>query len=124
MSAYNSSSDRDEPFRRGHVVWVEWAEKNEARPFLILSDDSQPIHADEYLSVPLSTVSQADSIQIQPEDWEAGGLDQPSFAQTWRLQPIPHQAIVQGIGSLRNEIVMEIVKSARATLETSDETSN
>lgn len=120
MSTHNSSSVRDEPFRRGHVVWVEWAEHNEARPFLILSDDSQPTHADEYLGVPLSTASQADAVQIQPEDWEAGGLDQPSFALIWRLQSIPHQAIVQGVGALRDEIVEEIAQSAKAALETSE----
>jgi mRNA-degrading endonuclease toxin of MazEF toxin-antitoxin module len=85
-----------------------------------LSGDSQPTHADEYLGVPLSTASQADAVQIQPEDWEAGGLNQPSFALIWRLQSIPHQAIVQGVGALRDEIVEEIAKSAKAALDTSE----
>jgi mRNA-degrading endonuclease toxin of MazEF toxin-antitoxin module len=120
MSTHNSSSVRDEPFRRGHVVWVEWAEHNEARPFLILSGDSQPTHADEYLGVPLSTASQSDSVRVQSEDWETGGPDQPSFALIWRLQSIPHQAIVQGIGALRDEVVEEVAQSAKAALETSE----
>lgn len=124
MSTQDSvAGDEDKPFQRGHVVWVEWEDHIESRAFLILSNHPHPQQGDEYTGVPLSTIEQDDALRIQPADWTVGGLNDPCFALSWRLQTIPHRAIERGIGALSDEIVEEVLRSARAIFEPEDEES-
>lgn len=112
-----NTAERDPPFQRGHVVWVEWLNHAESRPFLILSDESYPSQGEEYLGVPLSTDEQDNAVQIRPEEWETGGLDRPSFALHWRVQTIPHEAIERGIGELSAEAVSEVAQEVTSVLD-------
>lgn len=109
--------DGDDPFERGHVVWVEWPDHAESGPFLILSDETSPNHGKEYMGVPLSTAEQEHAVRITSTEWETGGLDEASFALTWRLQTIPHGAIEQGIGGLSDEAVDEVARAVESVLQ-------
>lgn len=117
MSESNEKIDRETPFQRGHVVWVEWMDHKESRPFLVLGREPQSENGVVYVVVPLSTAEQDHSIRIEPEAWETGGVDEPSFALFWRLQSIRHAEIDRGIGALATEIVDEISRSATSFLE-------
>jgi hypothetical protein len=124
MSTQDSiAGDENSPFQRGHVVWVEWEDHIESRPFLILNSHSHPQQDEEYTGVPLSTAEQKDAIQIQPADWTIGGLNEPCFAISWRLQTIPHRTIERGIGALSDKIVEEVARSARSFFDPEDEES-
>ena len=109
--------ERDRPFERGHVVWVAWPDHAESGPFLVLSDETNPNHGEEYIGVPLSTTEQEHAVRITSTEWETGGLDEASFALTWRLQTIPHEAIERGIGDLSDEAVDEVARAVKSVLQ-------
>lgn len=119
MSHSERGPEDESRFQRRHVVWVEWLDHVESRPFLILGAESTSRDDVEYVGVPLSTDDQENAVRIEPDDWESGGLDGPSYALSWRLQSIPHEAIERGLGALSNGIVEEISRSAEAVLDAS-----
>lgn len=119
MSHSELGPEDETRFQRGHVVWVEWLDHVESRPFLILGAESTARTEVEYVGVPLSTDAQEKAVRIEADDWESGGLDGPSYALSWRLQSIPHEAIERGLGALSDDIVEDISRSAEAVFDAS-----
>lgn len=99
-------------FDRGHVVWHDGRFRGSDRPWLVVSDDAQPFHGEEYLVVGITTTDRDDAIELRGEDWTVGGLPARSFVAPWFITTIRHASIRRGVGELDPSLVEDVLTGA------------
>ena len=55
------------------------------RPWLMVNNDSHPFGDEQYIAVAVSTREYDDSLALEPEVWEVGGVPRESFVSPWAI---------------------------------------
>jgi hypothetical protein len=80
-------------YDRGDVVYGvdPFANGTDARPWLIVSDDSHPFYGEQYIALTLTSKSWYDEgYELRDEDWVRGGMPKDSTVVTWGHGSLGH----------------------------------
>ena len=59
--------------------------ENSQRPWLIVNNESHPFGDEHYVAVAISTKEYDDSIPLQSDIWQTGGVPRESFVSPWAV---------------------------------------
>ena len=79
------------------------------RPWLILNDESHPFADQQYVAAAVSTKAYDDSIALEPDVWEVGGVPRESFVSPWAIHSPRIEDIVAWQGRVTDELVDDVV---------------
>lgn len=83
-------------YDRGDVVYGRDPFDNgtEARPWLIVSDDSHPFYGEQYVAFTLTSKTWYDEgYELRDDDWVRGGMPADSKVVTWGQASLDHEDI-------------------------------
>lgn len=98
--------------RRGDVVRSSDPFKlgtDRQRPWLILSDGSHPFGDEQYIAVAISTSEYDDSVPLDSDDWEVGGVPRESFVSPWAVHSPRVEDLVAWQGRVTDEFTEAVV---------------
>lgn len=107
-------------YERGTVVWSDDSFKDDpeaGRPWLVLSNESQPFRDEQYMSVALSTSGHDEAVPLEG-GWVDGGVPMRSYALPWAVHSVQHQYIEERIGRLSESVVELVVEELTSYLNT------
>jgi mRNA interferase MazF len=99
-------------FERGDVVYGDNPFKDESysRPWLIISNDTQPFQGDQYIVLALTTKTwHDDRVPITDDDWLDGGTPDSSSILPWSVETLDQDDLDYWQGTLSNVVVTEAV---------------
>lgn len=97
---------------RGVVVWSRdpFKEDPEAgRPWLVVSNATQPFADEQAMTIALSTSGHAQAIKIDQNAWIEGGVPYQSYALPWAVHTVQTVDVEQRLGRLSRTSVDEAV---------------
>lgn len=105
--------------RRGDVVRSSDPFKlgaNSQRPWLIVNNDSHPFGDEQYIAVAITTKQYADSIALDSDLWDVGGVPEESFVSPWAVHSPRIEDLVAWQGRVTDEFVESVVEDVIAYL--------
>jgi mRNA-degrading endonuclease toxin of MazEF toxin-antitoxin module len=79
------------------------------RPWLIVNNESHPFDDEQYVAVAISTQEYGDSIPLQSDVWETGGVPRESFVSPWAVHSPRIEDLVTWQGQVTEEFVDHVV---------------
>jgi len=79
------------------------------RPWLIVDNDSHPFGEEQYIAVAVSTKGYGDSLALEPDVWETGGVPRESFVSRWAVHSPRAEDLVARQGRVTTEFVDRVV---------------
>jgi mRNA-degrading endonuclease toxin of MazEF toxin-antitoxin module len=94
-------------YERGDVVWAEDPFKagDTSRPWLVLSSETHPFHGEQYVCCLLTTTPRRAAVELDEDDWKAGGTPEKSYVNPWVPMSLDHDAAINRQGALRPWVV-------------------
>ena len=87
------------------------------RPWLIINNESHPFGDEQYVAVAISTKEYSDSISLQSDVWETGGVPQESFVSPWAIHSPRTEDLITWQGRVTEEFVGTVVKTLETYLQ-------
>lgn len=75
------------------------------RPWLIVNNDSHPFRDEQFVAVAISTKHYRDSLPLDDDVWEVGGVPQESFVSSWAVHSPRVEDFVAWQGRVTDEFV-------------------
>lgn len=79
------------------------------RPWLIINNASHPFSDEQFVAVAISTKEYEESIALNEEVWETGGVPTESFVSSWALHSPRIEDVVAWQGRVQGEFVDDVV---------------
>lgn len=79
------------------------------RPWLIVNTDAHPFGTEQFIAVAISTKEYADSLALDADVWETGGVPRDSFVSPWAVHSPRTEDIVAWQGRVRDEFVDDVI---------------
>lgn len=104
-------------YDRGDVVFGAdpFANGKNARPWLIVSDETHPFYGEQYVALTLTSKSwYEEGLELCDEDWIRGGMPADSKVVTWGLSSLDHEDFDHDrwLGTLKSAVVDSCVERA------------
>ena len=87
------------------------------RPFVILNNNSHPLHGRQYVAVAMSTQRHDGSVPVPKQRWERGAPERRSFAQPWSVTSILAEDVYDCVGRLHDEALEDVSSAAFGYLQ-------
>lgn len=87
------------------------------RPWLIVNNDSHPFDSEQYIAIAISTKEYADSLALEAEVWEVGGVPRESFVSPWAVHSPHTEDLVAWQGRVRDDFVDHVVDELELYLQ-------
>ena len=113
-------------FKRGDVVYGAdpFKDGTYSRPWLIISNDTQPFQGDQYIVLSLTTKTWHDGrISIADDDWLDGGTSDDSSILPWSIETLDQADIDYWQGTLSDVVVTEAVDALVTFVRSTEERS-
>lgn len=91
--------------------------RDRQRPWLIVNNDSHPFRDEQYIAVAVSTREYDDSLALDSEVWEIGGVPRESFVSPWAAHSPRIEDLVAWQGRVSDEFVDRVVGELEAYLQ-------
>ena len=79
------------------------------RPWLICNNDTHPFADEQFLAVAISTKEYAQSVALDDDAWEVGGVPEDSFVAPWAVHSPRLEDIVTWQGRVSESFVDHVV---------------
>lgn len=86
------------------------------RPWLVVNDDSHPFGEEQFIAVAVSTKSYDDSIALDTDVWEEGGVPQSSYVAPWAVHSPRKEDLVAWQDRVTTEFVDRVVDATQTYL--------
>ncbi|MCU4741537.1 hypothetical protein [Natronoglomus mannanivorans] len=87
------------------------------RPWLIVNNDTHPFDREQYIAVAISTTEYADSLALESEVWEVGGVPRESFVSPWAVHSPRAEDLVAWQGRVKNDFIDHVVDELELYLQ-------
>jgi hypothetical protein len=84
------------------------------RPWLIVNNSSHPFGDEQFLAVAISTMEYSDSIAIESDVWEVGGVPRESFVSPWAV----HSPRIEDLVAWQGRVIEEFIDAVIDEIET------
>ena len=86
------------------------------RPWLIVNNESHPFVDEQYVAVAISTKQYEDSLALESDVWETGGVPRESFVSPWAVHSPRIEDLIAWQGRVTDEFVGDVVDSLETYL--------
>lgn len=98
-------------YPRGAIVVAEdLLGDNAARPYLVVSTDRHPFHAEECIAVVVTTTERSAAVELGQDEFLVGELPRRSHASPWNPVTLKHAAIDKHVATVTESVVADVVE--------------
>jgi len=86
------------------------------RPWIIISNADHPFDGEQYVATAISTTEYTDSIALDPDIWEVGGVPVESFVSPWAIHSPRTEDMIAWQGRVTDSFVDHVVDQLESYL--------
>lgn len=101
------------PLDRGTVWWGPAPHKRGPSygPWVVISDSSHPLSAEECIALAMTTRRHAGSIEVPDVAWSQGGSAKQSYISPWYVATVKHRDLDRQQGTLSEGVLSSAVSA-------------
>lgn len=107
---------------QGEVWWGPAPHKSSPayRPWLVVSDGSQPFADVECIVVGMTTQQHTDCIAVPDTAWVRGGSDKDTYISPWYVTTMKHRDLDNQQGELSDSLVADAIDELQSYMSLAD----